>query len=58
MPQATEKAQNGPDQWLATTGLSTPQGFIASPLHRVVITALFSQVGVLDTNATLPSLST
>ena len=29
-------SQNGPDQWLATEGLSTPQGFIASPLHRVV----------------------
>jgi hypothetical protein len=28
---------NGPDQWLAAKGLSTPQGFIASPLHRVVI---------------------
>ena len=28
---------NGPDQWLATPGLSTPLGFIASPLHRVVI---------------------
>jgi hypothetical protein len=28
--------QNGPDQWLATTGLSTPLGLIASPLHRVV----------------------
>jgi hypothetical protein len=27
---------NDPDQWLATTRLSTPQGFIASPLHRVV----------------------
>ena len=27
---------NGPDQWLAATGLSTPLGFIASPLHRVV----------------------
>ena len=27
---------NGPDQWLATKGLSTPQGFIASPLHRLV----------------------
>ena len=27
---------NGPDQWLATTGLSTPLGLIASPLHRVV----------------------
>jgi len=23
------------DQWLATTGLSTPPGFIASLLHRV-----------------------
>jgi len=29
-------AQNGPDQWLATRRLSTPLGFIASPLHRVV----------------------
>jgi hypothetical protein len=27
---------NGPDQWLAIAGLSTPLGFIASPLHRVV----------------------
>jgi hypothetical protein len=27
---------NGPDQWLAPKGLSTPLGFIASPLHRVV----------------------
>ena len=33
---ASLEAWNGPDQWLATTGLSTPQGFIASPLHRVV----------------------
>jgi hypothetical protein len=29
-------SQNVPDQWLAATGLSTPLGFIASPLHRVV----------------------
>jgi hypothetical protein len=28
---------NVPDQWLAAKGLSTPQGFIASPLHRVVL---------------------
>jgi hypothetical protein len=27
---------NDPDQWLAASGLSTPLGFIASPLHRVV----------------------
>ena len=27
---------NVPDQWLAATGLSTPPGFFASPLHRVV----------------------
>jgi len=32
---------NGPDQWLAAKGLSTPLGFIASPLHRVVRHALF-----------------
>ena len=35
-PQATETGWNGPDQWLATRRLSTPPGFIASPLHRVV----------------------
>ena len=29
----SENAQNGPDQWLAATELSTPPGFIASPLH-------------------------
>ena len=28
---------NGPDQWLAAKRLSAPQGFIASPLHRVVL---------------------
>jgi hypothetical protein len=28
--------QNDSDQWLAATGLSTPLGFIASPLHRMV----------------------
>jgi hypothetical protein len=27
---------NDPDQWLATTRFSTPLGFIASPLHRLV----------------------
>ena len=36
MPQATEKAQNGPDQRLATPRLATPQDSIASPLHRLV----------------------
>jgi hypothetical protein len=30
------QAHNDSDQWLATSGLSTPLGFIASPLHRVV----------------------
>ena len=45
MPQATEQAQNGPDQWLATTGLSTPLNFIASPLHRVVPSARPHGVG-------------
>jgi hypothetical protein len=40
MPQATERARNGPDQWLAPTGLSTPLGFVASPLHRVVMSFL------------------
>ena len=29
-------SRNGPDQWLAATGLSTPPCPIASPLHRVV----------------------
>ena len=33
---ASLEAWNGPDQWLAAKGLSTPPGFIASPLHRVV----------------------
>jgi hypothetical protein len=33
---------NGPDQWLAATGLSMPLGFIASPLHRVVRRAWLS----------------
>jgi hypothetical protein len=31
---------NDSDQWLAATGLSTPHGFIASPLHRVVMSRL------------------
>ena len=35
-PAGSHALPNGPDQWLATTGLSTPPGFIASPLHRVV----------------------
>ena len=30
------RTPNASDQWLAATGLSTPPGFIASPLHRVV----------------------
>jgi hypothetical protein len=34
------KRQNGSNQRLATTGLSTPPGFIASPLYRVVRQAL------------------
>ena len=29
--------QNDSDQWLAATGLSTPLGLVASPLHRVVL---------------------
>ena len=37
MPHATEKAQNDPDQWLATLGLSMQSDFIASPLHRLVL---------------------
>ena len=36
MPQATEKAQNGGDQQLATVGLSTPQDVRARLLHRLV----------------------
>jgi hypothetical protein len=32
-------AAKGPDQWLATKGLSTPIDFIASPLHCVVLRA-------------------
>ena len=31
------EATNVPDQWLAPTGLSMPSGFIASPLHRLVL---------------------
>jgi len=33
---AGDMMPNGLDQWLATTGLSTSLGFIASRLHRVV----------------------
>ncbi len=36
-----EGMANGPDQWLATKELSTPLGFIASPLHRLVLHAWF-----------------
>ena len=40
VPDCTAKrlilSPNDPDQWLAAEGLSTPLGFIASPLHRLV----------------------
>jgi hypothetical protein len=42
-------ARNGRDQWLATTRLSMPQGFIASPLHRVVMPCLLSRRNCLQT---------
>ena len=32
--------ENGSDQWLGITELSTPPGFFASPLHRVVLRSL------------------
>jgi len=34
--RSLHREPNGLDQWLAATALSTPQGLIASPLHRVV----------------------
>ena len=54
--------QNGPDQWLATDGLSTPLGFIASPLHRlvrpshhlVVVTQTTCTVSRRELRSTLP----
>jgi hypothetical protein len=40
---AVSNEANGPDQWLAATGLSTPLGVIASPLHRLVLRAPLSR---------------
>ena len=44
LPSEPISSPNGSDQWLAAKGLSTPLGFIASPLHRVVTANLRSLV--------------
>jgi hypothetical protein len=45
MPQATEKARNASDQWLAATGSAIAHDDAASPLHRVVPSARPHGVG-------------
>jgi len=50
---ASRIARNGPDQWLATERLSTPPGFIASPLHRLVRHRAKRSRGALESTRSL-----